>query len=129
MSIDFERDNPYRSARFTGPGVLLERELVPGAKSRLLSSGLLYRRIQVEAPIQATVEFHGRSLWDVVKVDGQIAAAVFSWYRITPRFEFAVAATGRELPVVVEMRLGRFLRIKGFRLLVDGAVVYREGTG
>jgi len=125
----FEQDNPYRSPREMGAGTLRERAVRAGTSSQLLAKGLLYRRVLVEAPVEATIEFKGRSVWrDVIVVDNEIMASHISWWRITPRFQFDLRAGDQVLPVEVRLRIGRFLRIKGFRIKIAGEVVYLEGT-
>lgn len=123
-----EDDNPYRSPRAAGDGLLRERVWKPGAQSRLLARGLLYRRVQLEAPIEAILEFNGRSLRDIIKIDNQIVASRISWWRITPRFEFALPLGDQMLPVEVCLRLGSFLRILGFRVRIGDVVAYQEGA-
>jgi hypothetical protein len=87
----------------------------------------LYRRVQLEAPVEATLEFRGYSLRDTVLVDNQMVSWKFSWWRITPYFRFPLAAGDRTLDVEVELTLGHFLRLKGFRIRIDGTIVYDEG--
>ena len=123
----FEHENPYVSPREANTGELRQRPWRPGVRSRLLAKGLLYRRVALEAPIEATLEFNGRSLHDVIRVDNRVVASHFSWWRITPRFRFQLAVTGGAVPVEVDLRLGHFLRMKGFRIKIAGEVVYQEG--
>jgi len=126
--VVFDVDNPYQSPSTSERGLLLERTLRPGARSRLLAKGLLYRRVLLETPVEAVLEFHGRSLRDIISIDGQIVSWKFSWWRITPYFRFPLSAGHRTLDVEVELHLGMFLRMKGFRVLVDGVPAYEEGS-
>jgi hypothetical protein len=126
--VVFEALNPYQSPATADRGLLVERPLHPGTRGRLLAKGLLYRRVMLEAPIEAVVEFDGRSLYDVIRVDNQVVAWNFSWWRITPIFRFVLSAGDRSLEFVVQLHLGHFLRMKGFRIQVEGATVYAEGT-
>ena len=97
------------------------------ARSKLLTAGLLFRRVAVEAPIEATIEFNGRGLcWDVIKVNSHVAARRMSWYRITPRFRFSVWAGEEPLPIEINLRTGHFLKLLSFQILVDNVTVYSE---
>jgi len=126
--VVFDADNPYQSPSTPERGLLLERTLRPGARGRLLAKGLLYRRVLLEMPVEAMLEFHGRSLRDIIFVDGQIVSWKFSWWRITPYFRFPLSAGDRTLDVEVDLHLGMFLRMKGFRVRVDGVPAYEEGS-
>lgn len=123
----FEAENPYQSPATVDRGLMLERPLQSGARGRLLAKGLLYRRVMLEAPVEAILEFDGRSLRDVVRVDNQVVAWKFSWWRITPSFRFSLSAGDRTLDVSVQLHLGYFLRMRGFHVVIDGATVYAEG--
>lgn len=128
MSRFEDDDNPYRSPTAPSDGRLRERTLRPGARARLLAKGLLYRRIWIEAPIEAELEFNGRSYWrDVIRVDGQIVASKISWWRITPHFHFDLPAGEKLLPVDVRIRLGPFLIMRGFQVAIGDQIVYHEG--
>ncbi|MDP6722175.1 MAG: hypothetical protein QGF59_26155 [Pirellulaceae bacterium] len=120
--------NPYESPRTPDELVRDDHHLREGVESRLVASGLLYRRVIVDAPIEATIEFNGRSVFrDVVKVDGEVVASKISWWRINSLFDFALRAGERLIPVVVRLQMGRLLRLKGFRIEMAGKVVYNEG--
>lgn len=123
-----DEENPYQSPKHVDAGLLRQRPLRPGAQGRLLAKGLLYRRVLIEAPVEATLEFDGRSLRDVIRIDNQIVSWRFSWWRITPYFRFALPAGDHELDVEVLLNLGTFLRILGFCIRIEGQVAYSEGS-
>ncbi|HEY1376697.1 MAG TPA: hypothetical protein VGF55_07875 [Gemmataceae bacterium] len=71
------------------------------------------------------VEYDGRGLGlESVRVNRAVAAWRRSWLWFVPRFEFALGAA----PAAVEVRVGPWLSIRGFRLSVRGEPVYSEGT-
>ncbi len=121
--------NPYRSpesiSRDEGKYVLASR---PGARATLLAQGLLYRRLVIDAPIQATLEFNGRSLHDTVVVDKHVVARQTSWWRITPRLAFVLPTVRGSIPGLVEVRVGPWLNLRGFRVTIAGQIVYAEGS-
>ena len=123
----FEAENPYQSPATVDRGLMLERPLQTGARGRLLAKGLLYRRVMLEAPVEAILEFDGRSLCDVVRIDNQVVAWKVSWWRITPCFRFSLSAGDRTLVVSVQLHLGYLLRMRGFHVQIDGVAVYSEG--
>ena len=124
-----DSENPYAAPIEACAVGSTERMLVAGARSTLLASGLLYRRVAVEAPIEAVIEFNGRSVWrDVVKIDDRVAVWKTSWYRIAPELQLELRADGAVLPVVISVRLGRFLRMRAFTIRIGDRVVYREAA-
>jgi hypothetical protein len=124
-----EIENPYRSPQADCRVLEQDRPLRGGVKSTLVASGLLYRRVLVEAPVEATIEFNGRSaIRDTVSVDGRVVAAKISWWRITPRLDFVLPARDTMIPVTVEVRMWPWLAMRGFRIHMAGQVVYAEGV-
>jgi hypothetical protein len=125
--MPFEHENPYLSPRHVDTGRLRDRPIRNGVSSQLQSKGLLYRRVSLEAPIEAILEFKGRSLRDLIVVDNEIVASKISWWRIARHFAFGLQVGDQILPVEVDLNVGLFLRLRGFRIRIDGATVYSEG--
>jgi len=121
--------NPYRSPVGSMPQ---EGQYVPafrpGARATLVARGLLLRRIVIEAPVEITLEFNGRSLYDKVIVNGQVAARKTSWWRITPRLEFSLPMDQQLLRGRVDVRVWPWLAIRGFRVTIADHTVYAEGS-
>jgi hypothetical protein len=121
--------NPYRAPQGLSPGegTLLD-SLVPGARATLVARGMLLRRIVVEAPVEMTLEFNGRSLFDRVLVNGHPVARRTSWWRITPRLDFVLSVGPKHVNGCVEVRVWPWLALRGFRVTIADRVVYAEGT-
>jgi hypothetical protein len=89
---------------------------------------VLLRRLVVEAPVELTLEFNGRSLFDRVLVNGHPVARRTSWWRITPRLDFTLQVGSDQVPGHVEVRVWPWLALRGFRVTIADRVVYTEGT-
>ncbi|MHB8970202.1 MAG: hypothetical protein ACYC3X_10915 [Pirellulaceae bacterium] len=120
--------NPYRSPEGVtcGEGGHVGG-LLPGARATLVGRGLLYRRLVVEAPLEMTLEFNGRSLTDKVLVNNRIVACQTSWWRITPRLPFTLPAGDDVVTGLVEIHVWPWLALRGFRVTVADRVIYAEG--
>ncbi len=101
--------------------------LLPGARATLVAHGLLYRRLAVEAPLEITLEFNGRSLVDRVLVNDREVVRKTSWWRITPRLAFTLPAGEGAVTGLVEIRVWPWLALRGFRVTIADRVVYAEG--
>jgi hypothetical protein len=120
--------NPYRSPEgLTGGEGGHVGGLLPGARATLVARGLLYRRLVVEAPLEITLEFNGRSLADRVLVNQRVVARQTSWWRITPRLAFTLPAGTETVNGLVEIRVWPWLALRGFRVTIAERVVYAEG--
>ncbi len=120
-------DNPYRPPRKLSPldGKMLG-DLRDGASATLLAKGLLYRRISIAAPVEATLEFHGRSYLDVVRINGIVVAWKISWWRITPQLDFLLPVGESLVPGRVSLRVWPWLAFRSFRVEIAHRVVYVE---
>lgn len=116
--------NPYRTP--VADDSLPLQWLGGPSRSKLVAQGLLYRKVAVEAPVEATVEFHGRSMHDRVLLNGQVVAQRVSWWRITPRLEFVVATDAGPCQGRVELRVWPWLALRRFRVIIANHVVYAE---
>lgn len=101
---------------------------LPGARATLVARGLLFRRIVVEAPLELTLEFNGRSLFDQVIVNGRTVARRTSWWRITPRLDFTLSVGAKQIAGRVEVKVWPWLALRGFRVTLAELVVYAEGS-
>ncbi len=121
-------DNPYQSppATESGAGLRLP-ELRPGVRATLIAHGLLFRLLVIDAPIEATLSFNGRSLSDTVTINQQVVARKTSWWRITPRLSFTLRAGEEVIAGQVEIRVWPWLALRGFRVTIADRVVYTEG--
>lgn len=124
-----ETINPYQSPRFASPRPLTEdRPWTNAVRVERVEQGFLYRRVLFEAPLEADLEYSGYNVFDTVRIDGQLAAKKIGVWWFVPRFEFELASQGRRVPMVVEVRVSVwFLRIRAFRIQIDGLTVYSEG--
>lgn len=123
--------NPYESPR----GISLravdeDRPWVGGIRIGHVQRGFLYRRLEIEAPLAAVLEYHGNTFGETVSIDGQIATREVNhlWPLFAPRFNFALRSQGKLVPVVVEVRIGWSLQIRAFRVQIAGHTVYAEGS-
>jgi hypothetical protein len=123
-------ENPYQPPQSQSPfdGKMLG-ELREGISAKLISSGLLYRKISIAAPVEATLEFHGRSYWDVVRINGSVVAWKISWWRITPQLDFELPVGQSLVPGRVTLRLWPWLAFRRFRVEIANRVVYEEPAG
>jgi hypothetical protein len=123
-----QNENPYQAPRKQSPhdGQWLG-EWREGASATLVSHGLLYRKIAITAPIEATLEFIGRNYcWDMVRVDGNVVAWKISWWRINPQLDFQLPVGDSLVPGRVTLRLWPWLAFRRFRVEIAGRVVYQE---
>jgi hypothetical protein len=126
-----QNDNPYQAPRKQSPhdGRMLGG-LREGSSAKLVARGLLYRKISITAPVEATLEFHGRSYcWDTVRVNGNVVAWKISWWRINPELEFQLPVGDQMVPGRVSLRLWPWLAFRKFRVEIADRVVYEEPTG
>jgi hypothetical protein len=124
-----ETENPYTSPRVPTLRPLDEdRPWLDSVRVLKVERGFLYRRVVLEAPLEMDLEYCSHKLVHSVSVDGQIAAQTLSVVRFVRRFEFELRSGGRAVPVLVEVNVGRFLRIRAFRIVVEGKNVYTEGN-
>jgi hypothetical protein len=126
-----QNENPYQAPRKQSPhdGRMLGA-LRDGSSARLVARGLLYRKISITAPVEATLEFHGRSYcWDTVRVNGNVVAWKISWWRINPELEFQLPVGDQMVPGRVSLRLWPWLAFRKFRVEIADRVVYEEPMG
>ncbi|MEQ8785353.1 MAG: hypothetical protein RIC55_03605 [Pirellulaceae bacterium] len=121
--------NPYLSPRVQRsaaevPFVLRTRD---GAEAHRIGKAGLYRRIRIEAPIDAVFEYRGWSLGEAIFVNDVRAIWEASWWRLIPRFDFWLNAEGEMLPTTVRIRTYPWMLLRSFRIEIDNRVVYTEG--
>ena len=92
----------------------------------LAGSGLLYRRIQVEAPVAATIEYVGYGLRDRILVNGRLVCWRLPIMGLSDEFEFSISTNEEPLPGRIIVEVSKFLRIRRFELQIDGQTVYVE---
>lgn len=129
--VDAQLPNPYETPALLADGGRGRWEFArhSGCDSQLLGQGVLYRCVQLEAPIRTTLVFWGRSVWrDVVLLDGRLAASAISWWRITPQFEIPLLIDQQPAVLRVQLNVGSFLRLLGFRVAIGDETVYQEGV-
>ena len=98
------------------------------AIAQLVGKGLLYRRIHVESPIEAMVEYSGLGLYDRVWVNRRLVAKRLPWVWLTDLFEFDLKTERGVLPVQLRLQFSRFARLAEVELIVGDQVVYKEST-
>lgn len=126
-----DEENPYRS-----PADEQKRssplQVAGSAGSNVLASrttrGFLKRRIRLSGGIEADLEWIGDSPVERIRVNGTTVASQFAlWY--CPKFQFDLERLEDRCQITVEIRLSRFapIFVRGFRIIVNGTVVYLEG--
>lgn len=123
-----DAQNPYAAPTCDAPSQTIRSYLrKAGARSSLVNSKLLYRKIAVEAPIEAIVEYRAYEPWDRVIVDGRTMARKVCWVWFAPGFEFELPGEPWPVRVRLEVRVEPWLAIRWLRLEIDGQMVYEEG--
>lgn len=120
-------DNPYASPR------AVENESVrvhPELFGTLTKKRWVYRRIELNGKSNAIIEYNSRGLgYETVFVNGEIAARVTgNQIEFATPIDFAVPSVAGTLAARIEIRTAFLLFLGAFRLLIDGCVVYTEGT-
>ena len=118
--------NPYSSPSRLPVGELVLAGPQDQAIAQLVRKGLLYRRIHLEAPIEATLEYSGLGLFDRVWVNGKLVAKRLPWVWLTDSFEFELPTERGMLSCELKLEFSRFARLVDVELLLDGKLVYRE---
>lgn len=70
------------------------------------------------------VDYVGIGIGEKVLVDGRIVASSTGIIRFVPRFDFEIGSRPSSIEVNINILL---CRMRGFRLRLDGAVLYEEG--
>jgi len=122
------KDNPFASPQPIGTKL---RELVPvkrpGCAATLAGSCLLYRRILVEAPVEATIEYIGYGLRDRILVNGRLVYWRLPIMGLSNDFDFSIPTTEEPLAARIVVKVSKiFLRMRRFELQIDGQTVYLE---
>jgi hypothetical protein len=119
-------DNPYAApkapigpAAFPGGGSGIPR-------ATLVSRSWLARRFRVETP-EGTfdVTYEGLGFGERVYVNGRKVASGGGILRWAPRFDFPIGSATASVEVRINIVVGRLI---GFRLRLDGSVLYMEGS-
>jgi hypothetical protein len=105
-------------------------EVPPALRATVLDRGYAARTLRLAGPVVATVEYRGYGLgYESVYVNRRLAARVSHQgpEMCAPRIEFEVGSGGRTVPAAIEVSMWPWFKIRQFRLMVDGLVVYSEG--
>lgn len=126
--MSLTQDNPFASPRAVGKKL---RDLVPvrrpGCAAVLGGSGLLYRKILVEAPVEASIEYIGYGLRDRILVNGRLVFWRLPIMGLSNAFEFSIPTNEDPLPGRIVVKVSKlFLRMRRFELQIDGQTVYLE---
>ncbi len=121
--------NPYQYQSDLLPADAGYRQWKDGVESSLLSGGLLRRKVIVIRPVEVTIEYFACGLWDRVIADGITVASLVPVFWFHQRLDFSLPFAGGSLPCCVHVKVGRFLRMKHFRIEINGVVVYAEEAG
>jgi hypothetical protein len=78
------------------------------------------------------VEYDGQGAgYEAVLVNGQVAARVTNLsllpYRLVPHIDFTLPTPAGGIPASIDVHVGGYRLLAGFRLNVDGEAVYAEG--
>jgi hypothetical protein len=84
--------------------------------------------IELQSPLAATLVYSGWWFRQKIELDGQVVWFRISWLAILRRAEFQLPESldPRCRPAEMEITFGRALRIRRFRLWIDGQLVYDE---
>jgi hypothetical protein len=97
--------------------------------ARLVEAGRVRRTFELSGGIQAKVTYDGNGLgYESLLVNGEVADRHRSFWWYHPHFEFSLLADGRKVPAALDVRVAPWLWISAIRLIVDGAVLYAEGS-
>jgi hypothetical protein len=114
-------NNPYRSP--TADCAVTPAEHV----GTLIDRALLYRKVKLPSPIDATIEYYGRGLgYESILIDGRLAIRKTSWLWFVPHFDFVVATKSGDLAGSIDVRVAPWLMISRFQITIEGKVVYAE---
>jgi len=95
---------------------------------RQVERGWLRRKIHLGSPIDAVVEYRGRSVgYETVLVNDEVASRPISWVWFIPHFDFAIPTKSGELAASLDVRVSPWLTIRHMTLYVEGELVYAEG--
>jgi hypothetical protein len=120
--------NPYSAPACEAPSLAAQSySRQPGVRATLISAKLLYRKIVVEAPVEAVIEYCAYEMWDRIIVDGLQRARKFCWVGFAKDFEFVLPSAPAPIPVRIDVRIGPLLRVRWLRVEIDGQAVYEEG--
>lgn len=123
--------NPYAAPQSESASFAFRRYLrspLPCvARSQLVKAKLLYRRIVIEAPIEAVLEWRAYELGDRIIVDGQTMARKVAWLWFADRFEFLLPSADSPIRVAVDVRVRPWLAVGWLRIAIDDVIVYEEG--
>jgi hypothetical protein len=127
------RQNPNPFASPAEQGLRL-RDLLPIRQAgppvaNLVASGLLFRKIQVDAPVQATISYVGYTLRDQIFVNDRRVAWRLPIMGLSGNFDFEIETTADPLAARIEVVVSRLLRLKRFTLTIDGRLIYEERPG
>lgn len=117
--------NPYLSPAWGGQGPLNYR---PGKAphAELLQRKFLYRKVRINSPIDALVEYSGFSLHDRIWVNQRLVFCRLPWIWLTDCFEFDLETDQGVIPMQIRLRFQRFAQLKQFEILLDGRRVFVE---
>jgi hypothetical protein len=127
MTDDLANDNPYRAA---APGDVTSRRDVElfRCEATLVARGWLYRKIELAAPLNVTIEYNGRTIgWESVSVNGRVAVRSISVFWFSPHFEFTISSDCGDFDAALEVSVALWFTLSEFVLSVAGREVYREG--
>ena len=90
----------------------------------LLHRARLLRRVSIHAETSAfELEYNGKGFgYESVRIDGETKIRSFSLFWFVPHFEFSHDGHSIE----VDVKVWPWLKIKGFRIHVDGHLLYSE---
>ena len=124
-----EKLNPYESPKNELPTSNSDRIWKGGSDSVLINQGLLSRKVIVNLPVEVTIEYFARGLRDRVIVDGKTAVSKIPVIWFTTGFEFLIPYRDGNLPAKINLKVGRFLKLQEFEILINGVAAYREENG
>ncbi len=123
-------ENPYRSPCNDQQAIRVAQSIEsPRFRASLDHRGLVYRRVQVSGEIDALIEYNGRGLGhESVFVNGRLAlcARNRNLFRLVPHLAFEIHNDMKSMAVSIDGE--GMLFVRGFRLEIDGVVVYSEGS-
>ena len=118
--------NPYRSpeSAITQPWLVFGNPEDPWFVTPVLADWR-FRRVWIEGPLTAGVEWDARWPREVVRINQRrMAAHCPFWY--APHFAFTLESPHRRYDVTVAVTMTLWERLTLFRISIDGETIYEE---
>ena len=122
-------ENPFASPQESGKSVRVLPARTSGEPSAtLVEEGLLYRKVQLHSPIDATIEYVGRGLRDKILVNNTLVYWRLPVIGLSGEFEFEIETESEPVQAKVFIEIGKMLKVHLFEIRIEEQTVYRESA-